>query len=158
MEQLAFEQFEPDELAAWLERSSAEYIDARVAAGGTPEEARRSAQAAMEQSFPGGATSPTQRAGRLVHAGCHVGELWVGQDGADPARWWVWDIRIDEAHRGRGLGRAAMLVAEQLARAGGATSLGLNVFGHNVVARNLYTSLGYSETSVQMRKQIDPGD
>ncbi|MCU1494550.1 MAG: sortase-like acyltransferase [Acidimicrobiaceae bacterium] len=48
-----------------------------------------------------------------------------------------------------------MLLAENLARANGATSIGLNVFAHNRVARDLYSSLGYRETSVQMRKELD---
>jgi ribosomal protein S18 acetylase RimI-like enzyme len=49
-----------------------------------------------------------------------------------------------------------MLLAEELARTQGATSIGLNVFAHNVVARELYSSLGYTETSVQMRKGLNP--
>lgn len=66
----------------------------------------------------------------------------------------MWDVVIDEDQRGRGLGRQAMLLAEELARQGGATTFGLNVFANNVVARNLYTSLEYEETSVQMRKPL----
>ena len=47
-----------------------------------------------------------------------------------------------------------MLLAEDLARASAATSIGLNVFAHNVQARNLYSSLGYQEASIQMRKDL----
>ncbi len=36
-----------------------------------------------------------------------------------------------------------MLLAEELALGGGATTLGLNVFANNVVARSQYTSLKY---------------
>lgn len=61
---------------------------------------------------------------------------------------------IEEQFRGRGLGRQAMLLAEDLARASAATSIGLNVFAHNVQARNLYSSLGYQEASIQMRKDL----
>lgn len=43
---------------------------------------------------------------------------------------------------------------EQLARAAGATTIGLNVFANNVVARSLYSSLNYQESSVQMRKAL----
>ena len=46
------------------------------------------------------------------------------------------------------------MLAERLAAANGATTIGLNVFAHNVVARGLYRSLGYDETSVQMRKSL----
>ncbi len=61
---------------------------------------------------------------------------------------------IDPAHRGRGLGRAAMVLAEEAARSQGASELGLNVFGPNTVARRLYESLGYETTAVNMRKPL----
>ncbi len=61
---------------------------------------------------------------------------------------------IDEEFRGRGYGRQAMLLAEELARTNGASTMRLNVFGHNNVARRLYWSLGYQETSVHMRKAL----
>jgi ribosomal protein S18 acetylase RimI-like enzyme len=56
--------------------------------------------------------------------------------------------------RGRGFGRAAMVLAEQEARRGGARRLGLNVFGTNTVARSLYESLGYEITELQMSKEL----
>jgi ribosomal protein S18 acetylase RimI-like enzyme len=67
---------------------------------------------------------------------------------------WVWSVALDEEHRGRGLGRAAMLLAEDEARRRGATEIGLNVFGFNDVALGLYRSLGYESVSVQMRKVV----
>ena len=48
-----------------------------------------------------------------------------------------------------------MALAEEAARAAGATALGLNVHGHNTVARNLYESMGYQTTALQMRKLLD---
>lgn len=83
-----------------------------------------------------------------------VGYLWIGPARTDQQRWWVWDIVINDDQRGRGLGRQAMLLAEELARNQGATTIGLDVFANNVVARRLYTSLKYEETSVQMRKPL----
>jgi ribosomal protein S18 acetylase RimI-like enzyme len=47
-----------------------------------------------------------------------------------------------------------MLLAEDLARVNGATTIGLNVFGHNRIARDLYNSLGYEESAVVMRKSL----
>jgi ribosomal protein S18 acetylase RimI-like enzyme len=63
-------------------------------------------------------------------------------------------VKVEEEFRGQGYGRQAMLLAETLAREEGALTLGLNVFGHNQVARGLYSSLGYHETAVQMRKTL----
>jgi GNAT superfamily N-acetyltransferase len=47
--------------------------------------------------------------------GEHVGAIWIGAHPANQSWAFVWDIKIDEPHRGRGFGRAAMLAAEQLA-------------------------------------------
>jgi ribosomal protein S18 acetylase RimI-like enzyme len=47
-----------------------------------------------------------------------------------------------------------MELAEQQASARGIGRVELNVFGGNEVARNLYRSLGYVETSVQMAKDL----
>ena len=147
----------PD-LAAWIVRSRADYIDERVEAGDTLAEATANADASIERTFPGGSPGPGQLVRRVMSAGAQIGWLWVGPFGSDPTRWWVWDIVIEEESRGRGFGRKAMLVAEELARAHGATSLGLNVFAHNAVARALYASLGFEESSIQMRKALDgPG-
>lgn len=152
-----FEQFDQAELTEWLARSTSNYIEERVASGDTPDEARDSAHASLERTFPGGMASPAQRAGRLVLAGERIGELWVGQFADDPQRWWVWNIRIEDHFQGRGLGRRAMLIAEDLARAGGAVTLGLNVLAHNGAARSLYSSLGYREVTIQMRKDVIQG-
>jgi GNAT superfamily N-acetyltransferase len=120
----------PD-LAAWIVRSRADYIDERVAAGDTLAEATANADASTERTFPGGLPGPGQLVRRVMCAGERIGWLWVGPFGSDPRRWWVWDIAIEQELRGRGYGRKAMILAEELARANGATSLGLNVFAHN---------------------------
>lgn len=154
MSDLTFEPLDPAELQVWRARSRAEYIDARVSAGDSPAEASAAADASMAQLFPGGRPGPSQLIGHVVADGERVGTLWVGPFGNDPARWWVWDVVIEESRRGRGLGRRTMVLAEELARAHGASTIGLNVFAGNAVARHLYSSLGYEETSVQMRKPL----
>jgi ribosomal protein S18 acetylase RimI-like enzyme len=152
--EVTFEQFDTSDLAEWLARTNAEYLNERMAAGDTLDEATADADGSMQRTFPGGLATPGQLAGRVLGDGQRIGELWVGQFGGDPQRWWVWDVRIDEAFRGQGLGRRTMLLAEDLARANGAVTIGLNVFAHNGVARRLYASLAYNETSVQMRKEL----
>jgi ribosomal protein S18 acetylase RimI-like enzyme len=156
MSEMMFEEFVPAELASWLERTRSGYIAERVAAGDTLIEATSNADADIERTFPGGSPGPGQLAGWVSDDGLRVGELWIGPFADDPARWWVWNVEIDEAQRGRGLGRKAMVLAENLARANGANSIGLNVFAENRVARSLYQSLGYKESSLQMRKTLIP--
>jgi ribosomal protein S18 acetylase RimI-like enzyme len=147
---------EAHECAEFITGSTAEYIEDRVTAGDSPAQAARTAADQMEVLFPGG--RPAE--GQLLFAveddlGSTVGTLWIGpHQPADPEYFWVWDIAIDPDHRGRGFGRATMQLAEEAARSHGATVLGLNVFGHNAVARRLYESLGYETTSVSMRKLL----
>lgn len=97
----------------------------------------------------------------MLEDGVAAGALWIGPvegqpeaPGAIAADWWVWEIEIAAASRGRGLGRAAMLLAEAEVLSAGGRTLGLNVFGGNAVARGLYESLGYGVTQVRMRKDL----
>lgn len=157
--ELTFEPLAGADLAEWLARSHAEYVEERVAAGESRADAEANARASLERWFPGGSPAPGQLVGRLAAGGEAVGWLWIGPFGADLAQWWVYNVEIAEHRRGQGYGRGAMLLAEELAAAHGASTIGLNVFAHNVVARRLYDSLGYAESSVQMRKSLgDPPD
>jgi ribosomal protein S18 acetylase RimI-like enzyme len=144
------------EVAAYLERSLAEYVAERIASGEHPDQARRTADEQRSVLYPDGAPAAGHHLYRVVDdRGTELGVVWIGpQLGAPPDRYWVFDVEILPEHRGRGLGRQAMLLAEEAARSLGATELGLNVFGQNAVARSLYESLGYQTTAVQMRKPL----
>ena len=141
----------------------AEYlIDAResycanlIAAGVPASVSTRTADETFSQSFPGGRPAAGHQVFRVEHGGEKAGLLWIGpQSTTEPQRWWVFDIVIARALRGQGLGRQAMLLAENEARSQGSVELGLNVFGHNTVAVALYQSLGYEMTSMRMRKPL----
>ena len=152
----------PERMPAWIQRSADEYARDLVSLGRSAADAQRVADAGMAESFPSGRPRP----GHVVFdvlddAGEPVGYLWIGpetdaQAGGDA--WWVWDVLIDEGRRGEGLGRTAMLLAEECATAHGARTLGLSVFGFNSAARRLYESLGYGTTSVKMAKRLAPPD
>jgi ribosomal protein S18 acetylase RimI-like enzyme len=141
-------------LAAWLERSRAEYVAERMSSGDSAAEAEGNADANFERLMPGGNPAPGQLIGHVRGPDGVVGHLWLGPAGSDPARWWVWDVAIEPEFRGCGFGRAAMALADLLARQHGARTIGLNVFAHNAVARNLYASIGYEEAAVVMRKDL----
>jgi ribosomal protein S18 acetylase RimI-like enzyme len=144
------------ELPLWLERTHATYEQERIAAGESPAAARANADRSREQTFPDGRLKPGHAVFHVIARGAgSIGYLWIGPDTSDDAgAWWVWDIEVSDAHRGRGYGRAAMLLGEHHARAQGATTLGLNVFGFNTTARGLYESLGYQATAIQMKKTL----
>ena len=156
--QLRFADFDDQERAEWLARTLDAYARERSEADSISyEEALAQAREHARDKFPGGVPAPGHQTGYVIWDGEIVGELWIGPRTAGSRDWWVWNIEILPERRGSGLGRRTMRLAEDLAAANGATSIGLNVFGHNVVARALYESLDYETTSVQMRKRLEPG-
>jgi ribosomal protein S18 acetylase RimI-like enzyme len=87
--------------------------------------------------------------------GERVGHVWVGLEprpGFPGA--WIYAIGVTAGQRGKGYGRALLLAAEKEAARRGATTIGLNVFGPNTIARNLYESAGYEVASLQMHKAL----
>jgi ribosomal protein S18 acetylase RimI-like enzyme len=56
------------------------------------------------------------------------------------------ELYVVPAKRGKGVGRALMLAAMELARGRGADYMDLNTGEHDVAARALYESLGFSRT------------
>ena len=84
-----------------------------------------------------------------------VGLGWIElRQRASGSTAWVYDISVDAARRGQGLGRAVMEALHEAARDLGATSISLNVFGHNTTAIHLYESLGYAVTAQQMKRDL----
>ena len=145
-----------DELPAWLERHRRWYAADMVAHGGLREEtARAKADHDVAALFPEG--RPAEGSVLLVveEDGEPAGSVWfAGRDGPGGRHAFLYALEIDESRRGRGLGREAMRLFEEEARARGFRSAMLNVFGGNEVARGLYRSLGWEETSVHMRKEL----
>jgi ribosomal protein S18 acetylase RimI-like enzyme len=148
-----------DEFEQWLPRQEAAYAREITESGAMPAAAAaEKARLDTARRFSSGLDSPGQVLFRLMAGDQPVGWLWLNVpviDG-DPLMAWVNDIEVDPGYRGRGYGRAAMLLAEHEARARGMTSLGLNVHGQNTAARSLYDSLDYQVMTQQMRKPLLP--
>ena len=128
---------------AYLANSSEEYVGELVAAGMSPEAARRQGEEQLAELLPNGLDSPgqwffTARAGETP-----VGTLWLSTENALA---FVYDIKVREDQRRRGHGEAIMNAAARWCRDRGHPGLGLNVFGHNPGARALYDKLGYRVT------------
>jgi ribosomal protein S18 acetylase RimI-like enzyme len=151
---VSFREYGPSELAAHQARLQSGYLADLERSGMSRKEAEANLAQNLARLFPGGSLAEGQYLGAVVVDGEDVGVLWLGLTGGESDRWWVYDVEIDEEKRGRGFGREAMQLAESFAREHGATSLGLNVFAFNSIARSLYNSLGYEEQSVQMRKTL----
>ena len=145
------------ELLGWFASSKADYLDDLLRAGETRDQAQVSVDQSFERYFPAGVPTDNHLVFTVLTDGTPAGCLWIGPHSTeDNSAWWVWDIAINADHRGQGLGRAAMLLAEGVVRERGGTTLGLNVFGFNAPARGLYESLGYEVTSTRMLKKLTP--
>ena len=144
------------EYEAWIEEAVISYADERAAATGIPlAVSLDKARAQLPMLLPEGHATPGMQLFVIVDdTDSDVGNLWLGTDPDRPDTLFVWDISIREQFRGRGLGRAAMLAAEDVARQTHAVAMSLNVFGSNTVARRLYESLGYGVTAQQMLKNL----
>ena len=148
-----------DEHAAWSERQVHEYaLEAAQAGKWGPDEAVERARAETAEALPDGVAT----AGMLFLVaeapdGALVGRLWLSLEAPRaPGTAWVYDIEVEPALRGRGLGRALLAAAERELAARGATSVGLNVFAQNTTALGLYETSGYAVTARQMRKPLPP--
>jgi ribosomal protein S18 acetylase RimI-like enzyme len=147
----------PDEYDAWSAEELEGYIAEIVASGSlsraaAEEQARREIAELLAQ----GLDTPGQLIFRLEVADQPVGWLWLSlqHPHGDLGVGFIYNIVVDEPLRGRGYGREAMQQAEQEAKRHGLHALALNVFGHNKLARDLYLSLGYRETSIRMKKDL----
>ncbi|WP_030907323.1 GNAT family N-acetyltransferase [Streptomyces sp. NRRL F-5126] len=137
-----------DEFASWSAASSADFVRNWVRRGVPPEQARAKAESSLRQNLPDGLATPGVAFRVLLAGGEAVGRVWVARQEIEPGRpgAYVYEVRVDEDSRGRGYGRALMLLAERVSLDWDATGLGLHVFSDNAVAVRLYESLGYEVT------------
>jgi ribosomal protein S18 acetylase RimI-like enzyme len=148
---VALRPLDDGELEAYLEHAVENYARQMIEFGGVPEDAAwAKSHRDNERLLTSGAAFYA-----VEDEGQQVGWLVLGErerNGAQVA--FVYDVTVDPERRGEGIGRQAMDLAEQEARAQGHDRIELNVFGGNDVARSLYDSLGYRETSVTMAKDL----
>ena len=146
-----------EEFPAFVAASKAGYAEGiEVHGGQTHEAALRKAEADFPAVLPMGLETPGHYIFIVEADGAAVGRLWLAErDMAGRRVMFVYDVTIEAEHQGHGYGRAAMRLAEEETLARGIGRIELNVFGGNDVARGLYRSLGYVETSAQMAKVLD---
>jgi len=143
-----------ERIGPWLAAADAEYVESRILSGESREVAEANAAASTAEHFPGGVLLETHRLFEIVVEDDVVGFLWIGPMAASASDWWVWDIEIHEPFRRKGYARAALELGHAEAKRLGATTIGLNVFGYNTGAQELYASLGYTVTSTRMKREL----
>jgi ribosomal protein S18 acetylase RimI-like enzyme len=148
------------EFDEWQHTLARAYADEQIAAGNwRPDDALGLALDGNAALLPQGLATP----GMLLlmgvlEDGTPIGRLWIGlgHPRGVPGCAFIYDIEIDEEHRGAGHGRALLAAGEAMARSHGAGALELNVFGGNTQAIGLYSTAGYRVVSQQMRKDLVP--
>ncbi len=141
---------------SWLSSMWTDYLDQLLEAGFSEREASLNIERNKSSLFVDGVPNDDQRLFDVMDDDVLVGSLWLAKmDDQGAHEWFVYDVVIDQAFRGRGFGRSTMQAAEDYVRSQGGTKLTLNVFGPNLVARGLYESMGYSVLAVGMRKNLN---
>lgn len=154
--------FSPEHYADWRRHSVEVYAAEKVAAGAWPAEgAAERSETELTSVLNAEQNTVGNSLRRVVFSDAPeptVGWFWVGPATRDalPGTAWLYDIEIVPEHRGKGLGREVMALAEAETLRLGYTRLGLHVFGSNQVARRLYESCGYTLTDLNFAKDLEP--
>lgn len=141
----------------WSPQSVAGFAAQQVAAGlVAATEASTAAEKAFADLLPDGLATPGHHLWTVRAGEDEVGDLWLRvRPLSAEVEAYVFDVELVPEARGKGLGRATMLAAEDAARGLGATVMRLNVFGHNRPAVRLYESLGYVVAGATMTCRLD---
>ncbi|MER6995833.1 GNAT family N-acetyltransferase [Streptomyces sp. NPDC000410] len=144
------------EFEAWRVTAVESYAQDWITRGVPQENARAMSEAAHRALLPDGFATRGSWLNILVAEGAAVGHVWVAEREVRPGERgaYVYDVEVAEEYRGRGYGRALMLLAERVAAAAGAPVLGLQVFAGNTPAINLYESLGHRTAHVNVFKHL----
>ena len=136
-----------DELGPWQQLQVQAYAQDNLArSGGDLDRALERSRADFARLLPDGLGTANTSLVVLTSGEERIGHLWLAHH-VEPGLSFVFDVEVGEQHRGRGFGRAAMVVADSLAREAGDDRIGLHVFGANTTARNLYRTHGYAVQS-----------
>ena len=142
------EDFEP-----YLERGIREYAEDHVRNGNwTAEESLERSSKEFEELLPDGVNSRDQFLYSIIgETGNKLGLLWVQ---VKDQKAFIYDFAIDEAFRGKGYGKQALLAMDEELKSMKVESIGLHVFGDNTVAQELYKKAGFVITGIHMRKDL----
>ena len=144
------------EFEVYLEKAIPEYAADKARAGDWSEDdALELSRKSYQTLLPQGIKTEHHYLFRIQieETGEKIGILWMKHEAPRP-HGFIFDISLDEAKRGEGYGKQAMLAIEQVAKDLGIETIGLHVFTHNPAALQLYKGLGYEITSQNMGKRL----
>lgn len=149
----------PAEYRDWLPWAIQEYAREDVEHKEVdPERAHANMSAFLESVIPRGPRTEGHRMSIVEDAatGERVGYTWWAERELDAGRAaWIYDVYIDEPHRGKGFGRGLMEAVEAQVREAGLTRMELHVWVDNDPAISLYRSFGFVPAGMEMFMQLD---
>jgi ribosomal protein S18 acetylase RimI-like enzyme len=143
---LRWRHMQAEEMELYLERVTYMLAETTEASKEVKEEwdaAMKTASETMKLVLPEGVatTGHTFAVVEDAEKGGKVAVLWVAM--LDGEKSFCYNIEVEEGMRGRGLGKKSLVIWEVIAAGQGATSMGLNVYGTNIVALKLYQGAAF---------------
>ena len=135
----------------FLEREIRGYAEDHVRNGNWPaEDALERSKREFEHYLPEGIHSKDQYLYSIIdNSSNKIGILWVQ---VKDRKAFIFDFVIDEAFRGQGYGKKSLTALEEKLKSMKVESVGLHVFGDNLIAQELYKKMGFQITDIQMKK------
>lgn len=144
---------------AYLPEAIKEYAEEKVKAGTWAEvEALDRSAAEYGQLLPDGIQTKQHYLFSIVDDPEQppVGMIWFQLSESTHGRTaFIFDFKIEEDHQGKGYGRQAMEMLEQVARRMNIKKIKLHVFAHNTRAIHLYETTGFVTTDLHMTKTLN---
>jgi len=145
--------------AAYLPEAIQEYAQEKVKAGTWAEvEAVDRSTAEYGQLLPDGIQTKQHYLFSILDDAEQppVGMIWFQVSEMTHGRTaFIFDFKIEAGHQGKGYGRQAMEVLEQVARRMNIKKIKLHVFAHNTRAIHLYETTGFLTTDLHMTKTLN---
>lgn len=156
MSELTLRPMTTSEFDIFRSREIREYAIEQVSAGyWIADDAEMRAAEQTDSLLPQGIGTPEMLLLIAENAeGVAIGHAWVALKPGSGTSAWLYDIRVDMGQRGNGYGRAILRAVEQEITQRGIGAIGMNVFGSNMVARNLYETAGYQIKSMHLQKKL----
>jgi ribosomal protein S18 acetylase RimI-like enzyme len=145
-----------DEFSRWRAQTVPAYAADKVRTGRWSDaESLSEAEKELSALLPEGLLSPNHIFFTIESGEISVGALWICRaERAFGPIGYIYDLVVWPEYRRNGHAKQAMLALEVEAERLGFQGLALHVFGHNKSAQDLYVSLGYQPTNINMFKAL----